>query len=75
MNKLLVIGTILTILVATTIYFYNLKEEQENPITQEFQEKIPLYYNLDNPNQALVLEDGDYKEVSINGNSWINKSK
>lgn len=61
------VGTLLLV-VSLMFIFIDSSDELEIPSEEEVQvEKIPLYYNLDNPEKVYTREGEDFVEVKING--------
>lgn len=75
MNKYLIVSIILFLSLIAITSFDTTTNSKSDIGTSEFfheggEQKVPLYYNIDNPNQILINEEGEYKEVKIiNGNS------
>jgi len=71
MNKIfiIVIGLIVMLVCSVGVVYEKLEKVEDLQIKQiNYIEKIPLYYNLDDPTTAYIKNSkGDYEEVIING--------
>lgn len=71
MNKRLIKGLLgITLILTSLLYLHYSSTDDKVVISQPAVtelEKVPLYYDIDNPEQAMILEDGEYQEITING--------
>jgi len=70
--KLLTLGFCALLLVGCFGYVYNKDTDDKEPevFTEEkqFNERIPLYYNLDDPTTIYTKnKSGEFEEIEING--------
>jgi len=68
MSKLFIIGISALLFCFISIMLDNEKSEQESLGDYTFVKKIPLYFNIDNPNVTYIKNsDGKYEEVFLDG--------
>jgi len=71
--KLLTLGFCALLLIGCFNYLYDKdSDDKTEPIIfteeKQFNERIPLYYNLDNPDTIYTRNKaGDFEEIEING--------